>query len=164
MRSFSAASAFPFGRSCAHAHQHRSFPDARLRLGRANSCGGLTHKRNSCRRAKSGGHRGAGGDDLAFPPASGRSPAIKHVEHIQNHPKFYRAGDLFVHFYGNHAPCRIPPEECEEVFRRWEDANRQGAPFPADRARFHWCCIQNKRRRGLKFAATWPTIFMTLKI
>ena len=73
---------------------------------------------------------------------------IKYVEHLQNHPKFYRAGDLFVHFYGNHAPCRIPPEECEEVFRRWEDANRQGAPFPADRARFHWCCIQNKLPEG----------------
>ncbi len=73
---------------------------------------------------------------------------IKYVEHLQNHPKFYRTGDLFVHFYGNYAPCRIPPEECEEVFRRWEDANRQGVSFPADLARFHWCCIQNKLREG----------------
>ena len=68
---------------------------------------------------------------------------IKYVKRLQNHPKFYRPGDLFVHFYGNHAAHRIPLAECEEVFHRWEAANREAAPFPADLARFHWCCIQN---------------------
>ena len=70
---------------------------------------------------------------------------IKYVEALQNHPRFYREGDLFVHFYGNHAPHRIPLVECEEILCRWESANRSGAPFPSDLARFHWCCIQNKR-------------------
>jgi hypothetical protein len=70
---------------------------------------------------------------------------IKYVEGLQNHPRFYREGDAFVHFYGNHAPHRIPVAECEEVFRRWDSANRSATPFPSDRARFHWCCIQNKR-------------------
>ena len=70
---------------------------------------------------------------------------IKYVDGLQNHPKFYRQGDLFVHFYGNHAPHRIPLSECEAVLRRWEAANRAAAPFPADLARFHWCCIQNTR-------------------
>jgi hypothetical protein len=70
---------------------------------------------------------------------------INYVEGLQNHPRFYRDGDVFVHFYGNHAPHRIPLAECEEVLRRWEHANRAGAPFPSDLARFHWCCIQNKR-------------------
>jgi hypothetical protein len=68
---------------------------------------------------------------------------IKYVENLQNHPKFYRLGDRFVHFYGNHAPHRIPLPECEEIFRRWEAANSKTDPFPADIARFHWCCIQN---------------------
>jgi hypothetical protein len=78
-----------------------------------------------------------------------RNPAdrrrIKYVERLQNHPGFYRKGDLFVHFYGNHAVHRIPLAECEEVLHRWESANDSGAPFPSDLARFHWCCIQNKR-------------------
>jgi hypothetical protein len=68
---------------------------------------------------------------------------IKYVENLQNHPKFYRRGDFSVHFYGNHAPHLIPLPECEEVLRRWEATNREAAPFPADIARFHWCCIQN---------------------
>jgi hypothetical protein len=70
---------------------------------------------------------------------------IRYVDGLQNHPRFYRPGDLFVHFYGNHAPHLIPVEECEDVIRSWEDANRRAASFPEDRARFHWCCIQNKR-------------------
>ena len=70
---------------------------------------------------------------------------IKYVEGLQNHPAFYRAGDGFVHFYGCHAPHLIPLAECHEVLERWEAANRSGAPFPGDLARFHWCCIQNKR-------------------
>jgi galactosyl transferase GMA12/MNN10 family len=70
---------------------------------------------------------------------------IKYVEGLQNHPRLYRAGDAFVHFYGNHARHRIPLAECEEVLGRWERASRTGAPFPADLCRFHWCCIQNKR-------------------
>ena len=68
---------------------------------------------------------------------------IKYVESLQNHPKFYRSGDFFVHFYGNYAPHRIPLAQCDEVFKRWETANREAAPFPKDIARFHWCCIQN---------------------
>jgi hypothetical protein len=70
---------------------------------------------------------------------------IKYVEGLQNHPRFYREGDLFVHFYGNHAVHRIPLVECEEILHRWESANDSGAPFPSDLARFHWCCIQNTR-------------------
>ena len=70
---------------------------------------------------------------------------IKYVEGLQNHPLFFREGDLFVHFYGNHAAHRIPLTECEEVFCRWENANHSGALFPSDVARFHWCCIQNKK-------------------
>lgn len=70
---------------------------------------------------------------------------IKYVEHLQNHPKFYRLGDRFVHFYGNYAPQLIPLSECEEILRRWETANSLGAPFPDDIARFHWCCIQSVR-------------------
>ena len=70
---------------------------------------------------------------------------IKHVEHLQNHPKLYQAGDLFAHFYGNHAPHRIALKESEEVIQRWEEANRREAAFPSELARFHWCCIQNKQ-------------------
>ena len=70
---------------------------------------------------------------------------IKYASGLQNHPRLYRNGDLFVHFYGNHAVHRIPLVECEEVFHRWVAANCSGAPFPSDLARFHWCCIQNKR-------------------
>ena len=70
---------------------------------------------------------------------------IKYVEGLQNHPRFYREGDAFVHFYGNHAAHRIPLAECEEVIDRWERAIHDDAPFPSDLARFHWCCIQNKR-------------------
>jgi hypothetical protein len=51
----------------------------------------------------------------------------------------------FVHFYGNYAQHRIPPAECEGVLRRWEIAIRRSDPLPSDIARFHWCCIQNKR-------------------
>lgn len=69
---------------------------------------------------------------------------IKCVTGLQNHPRFYRPGDVFVHFYGNYAKHRIPLTECDEVFGRWEAALRHRQPFPADRARFHWCCIQNK--------------------
>ena len=70
---------------------------------------------------------------------------IKYVDGLQNHPRFYRDGDSFVHFYGNHAHHRIAPATCDEVFGRWDAANCSGAPYPADLARFHWCCIQNKR-------------------
>jgi hypothetical protein len=69
---------------------------------------------------------------------------IKYVPGLQNHPRLYRPGDLFVHFYGNHARHRIPLAECAEVLERWEAADRAGGPLPADLPRFHWCCIQNK--------------------
>ncbi len=75
---------------------------------------------------------------------------IKYVEGLQNHPRLYRRGDAFVHFYGNHAPHRIGADDCEEVLARWETANRTLSPFPPDRARFHWCCIQNKQPGGPK--------------
>jgi hypothetical protein len=68
---------------------------------------------------------------------------IKYVDHLQNHPRFYRAGDRFVHFYGNHAPHRISPSECEETLERWDAASRGATPCPDDIVRFHWCCIQN---------------------
>jgi len=63
---------------------------------------------------------------------------------LQAHPRFYRDGDLFVHFYGNHAAHRIPPAESEEILGRWEKANAESRPFPPDLVRFHWCCIQNR--------------------
>jgi SAM-dependent methyltransferase len=69
---------------------------------------------------------------------------IKYVDGLQAHPRFYRDGDLFVHFYGNHAAHRIPQVECEEILDRWEQANDEGRPFPPDLVRFHWCCIQNR--------------------
>ncbi|WP_437276010.1 hypothetical protein WME90_32810 [Sorangium sp. So ce375] len=73
---------------------------------------------------------------------------IKYVDGLQNHPRFYRSSDLFVHFHGNFARHRIPLSECDEVFRRWEEANQRGEPLPTDLARFHWCCIQNKDPDG----------------
>jgi hypothetical protein len=69
---------------------------------------------------------------------------IGYVDGLQNHPSLYRPTDLFVHFYGNHAAHLIPPNECEEVISRWENACLRDEPFPSDRIRFHWCCIQNK--------------------
>jgi hypothetical protein len=69
---------------------------------------------------------------------------IKYVDGLQNHPRFYRPGDLFVHFYGNHARHRISLAQCDEVLARWHEAICASEPLPADRARFHWCCIQNK--------------------
>ena len=73
---------------------------------------------------------------------------IKYVAGLQNHPKLYREGDLFLHFYGNHARHRVPVGECEEVFARWEAADASGGPLPEDRCRFHWCSIQNKEPQG----------------
>jgi hypothetical protein len=73
---------------------------------------------------------------------------IKYVTGLQNHPKLYRDGDLFAHFYGNHARHRIPLSECEEMFRHWEDVDSQGGALPPDRMRFHWCSIQNKQARA----------------
>jgi hypothetical protein len=69
---------------------------------------------------------------------------IKYVTGLQNHPKLYRPGDLFVHFYGNHARHRIPLSQADEVLGRWQAANDAAVAFPGDRARFHWCCIQNR--------------------
>jgi hypothetical protein len=69
---------------------------------------------------------------------------VGYVEHLQNHPKYYQPGDLFVHFYGNHARHHLPAAECEETLSRWERLTGAGEPFPEDRCRFHWCCIQNK--------------------
>ncbi len=70
---------------------------------------------------------------------------IKYVTGLQNHPRFYQPGDLFVHFYGNHGVHRLPVAECEQIISRWDKAIRQSAPLPTDLARFHWSCIQNKQ-------------------
>lgn len=69
---------------------------------------------------------------------------VKYVTGLQNHPRFYRPGDCFLHFYGNHARHRVGLLECEEVIGRWGVAARRAGVLPEDRARFHWCCIQNK--------------------
>lgn len=68
---------------------------------------------------------------------------IKYVDRLQTSPGLLRDDDLLVHFYGNHAPHHIPPDECREVLRRWRSAIEADG-FPDDVARFHWCCIQNK--------------------
>ena len=39
---------------------------------------------------------------------------IGHVDGLQNHPLLYRPGDMFVHFYGNHARHRIPAAQSAE--------------------------------------------------
>ncbi len=69
---------------------------------------------------------------------------IKYVTGLQNHPRFYRPDDFFVHFYGNYARHRVPLAECDEVINRWSLAIHHAPELPSDRARFHWCCIQNK--------------------
>ena len=69
---------------------------------------------------------------------------IKYVTGLQSHPRFYRPNDFFVHFYGNLARHRVPLAECNEVIDRWSLAVQHALPLPSDRARFHWCCIQNK--------------------
>jgi hypothetical protein len=70
---------------------------------------------------------------------------IKHVDLLQCPPKFYQPGYLFLHFYGNHARNRVSPSESEAVIEAWARAVRLGVRLPRDFARFHWCCIQNKR-------------------
>jgi galactosyl transferase GMA12/MNN10 family len=69
---------------------------------------------------------------------------IGYVTGLQNHPRLYRGGDLLLHFYGNHARHRIAGATCAEVTSRWAAAVGESRPLPPDRARFHWCCIQNK--------------------
>jgi hypothetical protein len=68
---------------------------------------------------------------------------VRYVEGLQNHPKFYRPDDLFVHFYGNHARHLIPTDAADRVIRDWEEAIAEGRPFPEDIRHFHWCCIQH---------------------
>lgn len=68
---------------------------------------------------------------------------IGHVDGLQNHPLLYRPGDMFVHFYGNHARHRIPSDQSAEIVSRWQDAVMHDHALPHDIARFHWCCIQN---------------------
>jgi hypothetical protein len=75
---------------------------------------------------------------------------VGYVDHLQNHPKLFREGDLFVHFYGNHARHRLSREACEEVLSRWERADAAGGPYPRDLARFHWACIQAKDAGGIQ--------------
>jgi hypothetical protein len=70
---------------------------------------------------------------------------IKHVDLLQSPPKFHRPGTVFMHFYGNHARHRIPLTQAEALLAAWDRALRLGEPVPGDFARFHWCCIQNKR-------------------
>lgn len=70
---------------------------------------------------------------------------IKYVDGLQCAPKLYRPGYLFMHFYGNHGAHRIPLAEAEAELAAWDSAVRTSAPLPGNFARFHWCCIQNKR-------------------
>lgn len=70
---------------------------------------------------------------------------IKYVDDLQAPPCFLQPDTMFVHFYGSRARHLIPPGECTEVFARWQRATDRGGPLPSDPARFHWCCIQNKR-------------------
>jgi hypothetical protein len=74
---------------------------------------------------------------------------IKHVDFLQNPPKFYRPGYMFMHFYDNHARHRIPLAETQATIAAWDRALRHSEPLPQDFARFHWCCIQNKSAEGL---------------
>ena len=69
---------------------------------------------------------------------------VGYTSGLQTHPAFRTPGDLFVHFYGNHASHLIAADECDRVLRRWEEAIARHQPLPDDLARFHWCCIQNK--------------------
>jgi hypothetical protein len=69
---------------------------------------------------------------------------IRYVTGFQNHPRLYRPGEFAIHFYGNHARHRIPSSESAEVVRRWRHAVARGGRLPPDRARFHWCVIQNR--------------------
>jgi hypothetical protein len=71
---------------------------------------------------------------------------IGYVDYLQNHPKFQRNGDMFLHFYGHYAKHRIPLGECEDVLARWESAIDRGEALPDDVARFHWVCIQNRNK------------------
>lgn len=77
--------------------------------------------------------------------APGDLRRIKYVEDLQAPPRFLTPDTLFVHFYGNRARHHIPLQQCDEVFSRWQRALDRGGPLPADPARFHWCCIQNRK-------------------
>ncbi|WP_334020688.1 hypothetical protein [Alteromonas sp. S015] len=70
---------------------------------------------------------------------------VGYVENLQNHPKYYQSGDMFVHFYGSYSRHYIPMDECEKVLTKWENANATGSTFPDDIERFHWCSIQTKQ-------------------
>ncbi len=70
---------------------------------------------------------------------------IRYVDGMQSHPALLGSGKLFVHFYGNQASHLIPTEQVDAILQRWENAVRSDGPLPADVARFHWCCIQNKQ-------------------
>ncbi len=89
------------------------------------------------------------GDQEALIDELQRNPAdlhrVAYVQGLQAHPSLHAPGNLFVHFYGNQADHRLAPDQVEEVLQRWELAIAQGSALPADLARFHWCCIQNKR-------------------
>ena len=69
---------------------------------------------------------------------------IRHVEGLQNHPRFLAPGDRFVHLYGNHARHLIAEDEARATVERWSAALLTGGAWPGDLARFHWCCIQNR--------------------
>lgn len=69
---------------------------------------------------------------------------IGYAEGLQNTPKFRDPMSVFMHFYGNRAPYRIPLPEVHAVLAAWDRAIRAEHPLPNDYARFHWCCIQNK--------------------
>ncbi|HAA12666.1 MAG TPA: hypothetical protein DCE41_13620 [Cytophagales bacterium] len=61
---------------------------------------------------------------------------------LQAHPKHGQPGVLGLHFYGNYAEHRIPEVESLAILKRWEDKVLAGGELPADKARFHYACIQ----------------------
>ena len=47
---------------------------------------------------------------------------VRHVEGLQNHPRFLTPTDRFVHLYGNHGRHLIPELESVATLRRWSAA------------------------------------------
>jgi hypothetical protein len=74
---------------------------------------------------------------------------IRYVDRLQCAPAHYESGEFSVHFYGNNARYRLPPNRISETLDRWENAVRTGDRLPDDIKRFHWSAIQNQRADAL---------------
>lgn len=68
---------------------------------------------------------------------------VRHVDHLQRHPRAHCEGNRFLHFYGDLARHEVPLPTAQAVIARWEHAVHHDLPLPMDRSLFHWCCIQN---------------------